>query len=113
MAMQKPIIAAALGQIADVIAGQGATRLGSMPQGAGEACGFLFEPGNAEEFKMTLRRVVDDMPAAANVAKAARAEVLNRYTWKRHVDAILAAMSRNGLLARRSDNLVACPPERD
>lgn len=113
MAMQKPIIAAALGQIADVIAGQGATRLGSMPPGAGEACGFLFEPGNAEEFKMTLRRVVDDMPAAANVAKAARAEVLNRYTWKRHVDAILAAMSRNGLLARRSDNLVACPPERD
>ena len=37
------------------------------------------------------------------VAKAARAEVLNRYTWKRHVDAILAAMARNGLLVRRPD----------
>jgi glycosyltransferase involved in cell wall biosynthesis len=107
MAMQKPIIAAALGQIADVIAGRGATRLGTMPPGAGEVCGFLFEPGNAEEFKMTLRRVVDDMPVAAKVAKAARAEVLNRYTWKRHVDAILGAMSANGLMSRRSDNRVA------
>jgi glycosyltransferase involved in cell wall biosynthesis len=100
MAMQKPIIAAALGQIADVVAGRGATNLGSMPPGAGEACGFLFEPGNAEEFKVTLRRVVDDMLAAAKLARAARVEVLNRYTWKRHVDTILAAMSRNGLLAR-------------
>lgn len=101
MAIEKPIIAAALGQIADVVAGRGATRMGSMPPGAGEACGFLFEPGNAQEFKMTLRRVVEDMPAALKVARAARAEVLNRYTWTRHVDAILSAMARNGLLARQ------------
>ncbi|WP_354114960.1 glycosyltransferase [Bradyrhizobium sp. LA7.1] len=103
MAMEKPIVASALGQIEDVIAGRGATRLGSLPPGAGVPCGFLYEPGNALAFKDTLRRVVDDMPAAAGVAKAARAEVLNRYTWKRHVDAILAAMARNGLLVRRPD----------
>ncbi len=107
MAMEKPIVASALGQIEDVIAGRGATRLGTLPPGAGEPCGFLFEPGNAQAFKETLRRVVDDMPAAAKVAKAARAEVLNRYTWRRHVDAILAAMAGNGLLSRRPDRDVA------
>lgn len=103
MAMEKPIVASALGQIEDVIAGRGATRLGALPPGAGAPCGFLYEPGNAQAFKDMLRRVVDDMPAAAGVARAARVEVLNRYTWKRHVDAILAAMARNGLLARRPD----------
>ncbi|WP_265441518.1 glycosyltransferase [Bradyrhizobium sp. SEMIA] len=103
MAMEKPIVASALGQIEDVIAGRGATRLGSLPPGAGTPCGFLYEPGNAQAFKDTLRRVVDDMPAAAGAAKAARAEVLNRYTWRRHVDAILGAMARNGLLMRQPD----------
>jgi len=103
MAMEKPIIASALGQIGDVIAGRGATRLGSLPPGAGEPCGLLYEPGNARAFKESLRRVVADMPAAAQMAKAARAEVLNRYTWKHHVGAILAAMASNGLLARRPD----------
>jgi glycosyltransferase involved in cell wall biosynthesis len=107
MAMQKPIVAAGLGQIGDVVAGRGATRLGVLPRGAGEVCGFLFEPGNAQAFKETFRRVVDDMPATAGVAKAARTEVLNRYTWTRHVDAILAAMASNGLLSRRPDRDVA------
>lgn len=103
MAMEKPIVASALGQIEDVIAGRGATRLGALPPGAGAPCGLLYVPGNAKAFKDTLRRVVNDMPAAAGVAKAARAEVLNRYTWRRHVDAILTAMARNGLLVRRPD----------
>jgi glycosyltransferase involved in cell wall biosynthesis len=107
MAMEKPIVASALGQIEDVIAGRGATKLGAMPRGAGNMCGFLFEPGNAGAFKKVLRQVVDDMPAAAKVAKAARMEILNRYTWKRHVDAILAGMARNGLLSRSPNNLVA------
>lgn len=107
MSMEKPIIASALGQIEEVIAGRSATKLASMPAGAGEMCGFLFEPGNAHKFKKMLRQVVDDMPAAAKVAKAARVEILNRYTWKRHVDAILKRMFKNGLLSRPSNNLVA------
>jgi glycosyltransferase involved in cell wall biosynthesis len=100
MAMQKPIIAAALGQIGDVVAGRGATEFARRLPGAGQPCGFLYEPGNPSEFTKTLRRVVDDMPGAIKLAKAARVEVFNRYTWKRHVDAILAGMSRNGLLLR-------------
>jgi len=103
MAMEKPIVAAELGQIGDVVAGRGATRLGVLPQGAGEACGFLFEPGDARAFKEMFKRVVDNMPAAARVAKAARTEVLNRYNWTQHVAAILAAMASNGLLSRRPD----------
>jgi glycosyltransferase involved in cell wall biosynthesis len=107
MSMEKPIIASALGQIEEVIAGRGATKLGSMPPGGGGMCGFLFEPGNTRAFKKVLREVVDDMPAAASVAKAARVEVLNRYTWKRHVNAILARMSQNGLLSRPPNSLIA------
>ena len=106
MSMEKPIIASALGQIEEVIAGRGATKLGSMPPGAGGMCGFLFEPGNAGAFKKVLREVVEDMPAAASVAKAARVEVLNRYTWKRHVNAILARISQNGLLSRPPNSLI-------
>jgi glycosyltransferase involved in cell wall biosynthesis len=104
MAMEKPIIASALGQIAEVISGRGATRLGTMPAGAGAACGFLFEPGNAPEFKKVLHRVVDDLPAAADTAQAARQEILNRYTWPRHVDAILNRMMENHLLARQPND---------
>jgi len=107
MSMEKPIIASALGQIEEVIAGRGATKLGSVPPGAGDMCGYLFEPGNARAFKKVLREVVDDMPAAAKMAKAARVEVLNRYTWKRHVSAILERMSENGLLSRLPSTLVA------
>jgi glycosyltransferase involved in cell wall biosynthesis len=103
MAMQKPIIAAALDQIEGVVSGRGASDLTELPSGAGEPCGFLFEPGNARDFKERLRQVVRDMPAARQVANAARREVLNRYTWKQHVNAIVAAMCRNGLLSRRPD----------
>ena len=107
MSMEKPIIASALGQIEEVIAGRGATKLGSMPPGAGDMCGYLFKPGDADAFKKVLGEVVDDMPATARMAKAARVEILNRYTWKRHVNAILERMSGNGLLSRPPNTLVA------
>ena len=74
-----------------------------MPPGDGKMAGFLFEPGDAAGFKNVLQKVVDDMPAALAVARAARVEVLNRYTWKRHVDAILDRMQQTGLLARVPD----------
>ncbi len=103
MAMEKPIVASALGQIGDVISGQGATKLGTMPPGSGKMGGFLFDPGDASGFESMLQHVVNDMPEALKVAKAARVEVLNRYTWKRHVDAILDRMRQAGLMARPPD----------
>lgn len=92
MAMGKPILASALGQIADVVSGRGATRLGPLPQGVNRACGLLFEPGNPEEFKQGLRRLVEDPSLAASLGQAARAEILARYTWKQHANAILQRM---------------------
>lgn len=99
MAMEKPVIASALGQIADVVSGKGATRLGTIPLGAGKMGGFLFEPGDAQAFKRVLHEVVDDLPKALDVARAGRDEILSRYTWKRHVGAILSRMVQSGLLA--------------
>jgi len=92
MAMKKPILASALGQIADVVSGRGATQLGPLPEGVNRVCGLLFEPGNSEAFKQGLRRLVEDASLAASLAEAARAEVLARYTWKQHTNAILQRM---------------------
>lgn len=103
MAMERPILASALGQIADVIGGRGATKLGPLPGGAGRPCGVTFEPGNQEAFKHKLRRLVEDRSLAAEYARAARAEVLARYTWKRHVRAITERMAELNLLERVRD----------
>jgi glycosyltransferase involved in cell wall biosynthesis len=102
MAMEKPVLASALGQIADVVSGRGATRLGPLPDGVNRACGLLFEPGNAEAFKQGLRRLVEDRALAGSLAQAARAEVLARYTWKQHVNAILERMAELNLRPRAS-----------
>src|SRR5262249_49801658 len=94
---------AALGQIEGVVSGRGASELSELPSGAGEPCGFLFEPGNAMEFRATLKQVVRDRPAATRAGRGAREEVLGRDTWNQHVNAIMAAMTRNGLLRSRPD----------
>jgi glycosyltransferase involved in cell wall biosynthesis len=100
MAMKKPLLASDLGQIAEVVSGRGASRLGPLPPGPGRPCGLLFEPGNAESFKQGLRRLVERPAMAAAFAEAARAEVLARYTWKRHVKAILHQMAELNLRPR-------------
>jgi glycosyltransferase involved in cell wall biosynthesis len=100
MAVERPILASALSQIAAVIEGRGATRFGRLPPGAGAPCGLLFQPGNAEEFKIKLRELVADPDLGRRLARAARAEVLARYTWNRHVDAIAERMMQLDLLAR-------------
>jgi glycosyltransferase involved in cell wall biosynthesis len=97
MAMGKPVLASALGPIADVVSGRGATRFGPLPGGVNRSCGLLFEPGNAEAFRQGLRRLVEDPALAASLAQAGRAEVLARYTWKQHVNAILERMAELNL----------------
>jgi glycosyltransferase involved in cell wall biosynthesis len=100
LAMGRPVLASALGQIADVISGRGATRFGPLPEGINRPCGLLFEPGNADAFKQGLRRLVEEPTLAASLAQAARAEVLARYTWKQHVNAILDRMTELNLRHR-------------
>jgi glycosyltransferase involved in cell wall biosynthesis len=98
MAMEKPVLASALGQLARVISGEGATEFGRLPDGVGRPCGLLFEPGNSVAFKRDLRRLVEDCSLAVSLAHSARGEILARYTWRRHVGAILERMAELDLL---------------
>ena len=97
MAMERPILASALNQIDDVIAGRGPESLGRVDD-IGPPCGLTFKPGDANDFRKQLKRLVEDRNLAAELAHAARAEVLAHYTWPRHVDAILQKMLRLNFL---------------
>jgi glycosyltransferase involved in cell wall biosynthesis len=78
MAMGKPIVASALGQIADVLE-DGRTAL-------------LATPGDVEELARGLRRVVTDPTLAAKLGDNARQEALARFSWSRHVEAMRAGI---------------------
>jgi glycosyltransferase involved in cell wall biosynthesis len=101
MAMERPILASALNQIGDVIAGRGPKCLGQVDR-IGPPCGLTFEPGDSNDFRNQLKRLVEDRNLAAELARSARKEVLARYTWHRHVDAILERMIALRLLDRAS-----------
>jgi glycosyltransferase involved in cell wall biosynthesis len=97
MAMERPILASALNQIGDVIAGRGPGSLSRVGD-IGPPCGLTFKPGDANDFRSQLKRLVEDRTLAAELAHAARIEVLAHYTWARHVDAILQKMIRSNFL---------------
>jgi glycosyltransferase involved in cell wall biosynthesis len=80
MAMSRPIVASALDQIGEVLE-DGRTAV-------------LVTPGDTDALVAGLRRVVDDPVAGARLGAAARAEVLEKYTWERHVGGILSALKR-------------------
>jgi glycosyltransferase involved in cell wall biosynthesis len=101
MAMERPILASALNQIGDVIAGRGPKCLGQVDH-IGPPCGLTFKPGDSNDFRNQLKRLVEDRNLAAELARSARKEVLARYTWHRHVDAILERMIALRLLDRAS-----------
>ena len=101
MAMERPILASALNQIGDVIAGRGPKSLGHADH-IGPPCGLTFKPGDSTDFRNQLKRLVEDRNLAADLARSARKEVLAHYTWHRHVDAILERMIALGLLDRAS-----------
>ena len=72
MAMGKPIVASALGQIADVLE-HGRTAL-------------LVTPGDVAELTQGLRRAVSDSSLAAGLGDNARQQALAKYSWSRHVE---------------------------
>jgi len=81
MAMERPIVASSLDQIGQVL--------------AHERTALLVEPGDAASLAAGLRRVVEDRGLGRRLAIAARAEVLEKYTWRRHVQEILTALERS------------------
>jgi glycosyltransferase involved in cell wall biosynthesis len=80
MAMARPIVASALDQIAEVL--------------DHERTALLTQPGDVESLAAGLRRVVEDRTLGARLGAAARAEVLARFTWTRHVSVMLDALER-------------------
>jgi glycosyltransferase involved in cell wall biosynthesis len=84
MAMARPIVASALDQIAEVL--------------DHERTALLAQPGDVESLAAGLRRVVEDRTLGARLGAAARAEVLAKYTWTRHVSVMLDALARAGVI---------------
>lgn len=97
MAMGKPIVASRLDQIADVLEPALDVRSlpDSTPAGADDVA-ILATPGNAAELVAGLRFAVERGDWRAALGRAARRRALERYTWRHHVDAILATLPTEG-----------------
>lgn len=100
MAMGKAIIASDLDQIGEVL--QNAVRLdatecekSSDPEGR---VAFLVKPGDPDELLQAIRKLVEDQFLRSTLGDGARRLALERYTWKSHVDAILAGAESLELL---------------
>lgn len=79
MAAGKAIVASDLDQIGDVLR---------------DDLAVLVRPGDAADLARGLRQAVDDPALRTRLGDRARARVLERYTWKHHVDAVLDALAR-------------------
>jgi glycosyltransferase involved in cell wall biosynthesis len=94
MATGRAIVASELEQIGDVL--RPGLRVGELPSGPPRAdaseLAVLAKPGDVDELVAALRWVVAEPEWRERLAANARARVLERYTWRHHVDAILAAL---------------------
>jgi glycosyltransferase involved in cell wall biosynthesis len=92
MAMGKAIVASDLDQIGDVL--QNAIRLTSKESEVeSEAKGrvaVLVKPGNPDELAQAIRMLTERQSLRSVLGNGARHLAIERYTWKSHVDAILA-----------------------
>lgn len=97
MAMARPIIASALEQIADVLS-PGATIQFAMTRDAPEAgtLALLTEPGSVDDIVAALILLRDREAWRGALGPAAREKVLSTYTWRQHVDEILASLGQQG-----------------
>jgi glycosyltransferase involved in cell wall biosynthesis len=69
-----------------------ASRTGGLPEVIRDGeTGFLVTPGDEEEMRDRLRQLLDDSVLAERMGRAARAVVLERFTWTRTAERCLAA----------------------
>lgn len=96
MAMGKAIVASDLDQIGDVL--RESLRHAELPAPAamGKRLAVLVPPGDEDALRDGIRFLVDHPEWRDRLGEAARAEVLERYTWSHHVDAILYGLRRVG-----------------
>jgi len=87
MAMGKPIVASDLDQIGDILDDR--------------KTALLAQPGNVEDFSNKVIELLNDSKLFDTLGKNARQEVINKYTWKKHVGVIINSFSK--LLYEKSD----------
>ena len=91
MAMGKAIVASDLDQIGEVL--HPGVRVGTLPEqappAADPAMAVLTTPASVDELIAGIRFAVERTDWRRHLGDNARKEVLARYTWKDHVDAIL------------------------
>jgi glycosyltransferase involved in cell wall biosynthesis len=78
MAMGKGIVASELDQIGEVL--------------AHNQTAWMVKPGDAGALKDGLKTLVDDPALAHRLGAAARAEVVAKYTWRRHTQRIIETL---------------------
>ena len=53
---------------------------------------LLVEPANIDELMMAMKTLIDDENLRKELGKNARAEVIEKYTWDKHVKRILDSL---------------------
>jgi len=79
MAMGKAIICSDMAQMSEILE-QGKTA-------------YMVEPGNIDELATAMKELVDDSELRRRLGNSVRDEVIQKYTWDKHVDKILKAIS--------------------
>jgi len=96
MAMARGIVASDLDQIGDVL--RHSYRAAALPAGppppGDDHLAVLAAPGSVCELMAAIRFLVEREDYRASLGRAARAEVLKRYTWERNVDELLVRLQR-------------------
>lgn len=98
MATGRAIVASELEQIGDVL--QPGLRVGDLPVGPpmsdAPELAVLAKPGDVAELATAIRWIVEQPAWRERLAANARARVLERYTWRHHVDAVLDRLEQPG-----------------
>ena len=90
MAMARPIVASALGQIETVLSPALSVRgLSRAPSAAGGEVAIVVRPGDVGELIAGIRVLVEHPEWRDVLSANARSRVIERYTWRHHVDVIL------------------------
>ena len=79
MAMGKAIICSDMAQMSEILE-QGKTA-------------YMVEPGNIDELATAMKELADDGELRQRLGDSARDEVIQKYTWDKHVDKILKVIS--------------------
>ena len=79
MAMGKAIICSDMAQMSEIL--------------QHEKTAYMVEPGNIDELMTAMKKLIDDKELRYRLGINARDEVVQKYTWDRHVDKILKSVS--------------------